>query len=76
MITTFCDGLPEDIENEVSGILIPKMDSKSLADAIIRIYKDHDLGQKLRDGGDKVIREKLDKTGMINGLKKLHSTLD
>lgn len=75
VITTDCDGLPEDIENGVNGILIPKMDEKALAEAIMNFYNDKKLAEKLIINGKKTVASKFTSEGMINGLQKIHETL-
>lgn len=37
VISTFCGGIPELIENEVNGILIPMKDTEALVDAVLDI---------------------------------------
>lgn len=47
IITTRCDGIPEDFVNNETGILITPCDARQLADAIETLVKDHDLRHKL-----------------------------
>lgn len=47
IISTACDGIVEDIENEKSGILIPKENPEAIAAAIKRIWDDPILARKL-----------------------------
>jgi glycosyltransferase involved in cell wall biosynthesis len=44
VIVTNCGGLPEQVEHEKSGIIVPPGDEEKLAEAIIRVLQD----QKLR----------------------------
>ena len=75
VITTYCDGLPEDVENGINGILVPKMDEKSLADAIMSFYKDKELSKKLVINGKKTVESKFNSQDMINGLEDIHRNL-
>ena len=75
VITTNCDGLPEDIENEKTGILVSRMDEVALAEAIINLYNDKNLCQQLILNGKKTISEKFNKSSMIEGLKSVNQKL-
>jgi glycosyltransferase involved in cell wall biosynthesis len=50
IIATAVGGIPEVIENEVSGILIPPLDDNALAKAIVRLSTDPALQQRLSAG--------------------------
>jgi len=75
VVTTFCDGLPEDIEQGVTGMLVPKMDSISLANAIEELYKNENLRKKLKENGKRTIKERFDRNAMVNGFGELHKSL-
>ena len=75
VITTTCDGLPEDIENNFSGILIPPMNSESLAKAIMNLSTNNELINRLVSNGIKTVEEKLDMNKMIEGLILLHNKI-
>ena len=75
VITTTCDGLPEDIENNFSGILIPPMNSESLAKAIMNLSTNNELINRLISNGIKTVEEKLDIDKMIEGLILLHNKI-
>lgn len=47
IITTDCDGMPEDIIDGFSGILVPPKNSSKLAGAIVRLLEDNHFAQKL-----------------------------
>lgn len=47
IITTRCDGIPEDFINGETGILIPPGDARQLADAIETLVKDRNLRNNL-----------------------------
>ena len=51
-------GIPELVEHEYSGLLIPPGDSRALASALLRIYDDPELARRMgRAGRQKVMRE-------------------
>lgn len=43
IIGSDCDGIPEDITDNVNGIIVKKGDEKAIADAIIKLVKDKNL---------------------------------
>lgn len=67
-------GASEIIKDGVSGILIPVEDSKSLAEAILRVLKDKKLNSKLRNESRKS-SEKFSNDVMISNYEKLFSNI-
>lgn len=58
VVASDISGIPELVENEVSGLLIPPRDPKAIADAMERLYDYPTLRQRLGQGGrDKVVHE-------------------
>lgn len=58
VVSTNILGLPELIENEVGGLLVPAGDEDALADALERLARDANLRSRLGEGGRlKVIKE-------------------
>jgi glycosyltransferase involved in cell wall biosynthesis len=51
VVTTDHPGCREAIENQVSGILVPIRDSDALADAILRLLQDRELGGAMGKAG-------------------------
>jgi glycosyltransferase involved in cell wall biosynthesis len=51
VIASNFSGIPEIIENGVSGILVPPRDSKALAEAIMTLVNDSDLRQRMGEAG-------------------------
>jgi len=51
IITTDIPGPSEVIEENVSGLLVPKADATALADAMIRLYDDNSLADSLAQAG-------------------------
>jgi colanic acid/amylovoran biosynthesis glycosyltransferase len=50
-ISTHVSGIPELIEHEQSGLLVPPRDPHALADALQRVLQDKELGERLRKNG-------------------------
>jgi colanic acid/amylovoran biosynthesis glycosyltransferase len=51
VISTPLRGIPELIDDEVTGLLVPERDSRALADALLRLYVDSKLGERLAKAG-------------------------
>lgn len=47
VIVSDCDGIPEDITDNVNGIIVKKGDEKAIANAIIKLIKDKNLRTRL-----------------------------
>lgn len=75
VITTDCDGLPEDIENNVNGILVSKMNEYELANAIKKLYQNKDMAHKLVINAQKTIISKFSSNEMIKGIEKINKKL-
>lgn len=58
VVATAISGIPELIENGVTGLLAPERDSAALADALERLYHEPEVGKKMAAAGrKKVLRE-------------------
>ena len=51
VVASHLSGIPELVENEVTGLTVPPGDSTAIADAIARLAADPDLGQRLAEAG-------------------------
>lgn len=51
VVATRTGGIPEMVEDGVSGLLVPPRDPQALADAVERVLQDAALRDKLRQGG-------------------------
>lgn len=56
VISTLHSGIPELIDNEVSGLLVPERDVEALANAMIRIANDDGLARDLAKAGREKVR--------------------
>lgn len=50
VIGTYVGGIPDVIENEVTGLLVPPKDSVAIAEAVKRVFRDADLRNRLVSG--------------------------
>jgi glycosyltransferase involved in cell wall biosynthesis len=58
VVATAISGIPELIEDEQTGLLVPERNAAALAAALLRLYHAPALGQRLgRAGREKVLRE-------------------
>jgi glycosyltransferase involved in cell wall biosynthesis len=60
LVSTPVSGIPELIEDGVSGLLVPERDEAALADALSRLAADPALRRRLADGAQAVARERFD----------------
>jgi len=60
VVSTWVRGIPEIVENEVSGLLVPPGDKEALAQAIIRLSEDPELRVTLGNNARKRIAERFD----------------
>jgi glycosyltransferase involved in cell wall biosynthesis len=58
VVATNVGGLPEVVQDGVTGILVPPKDPNALADAVIRLLRDSDLRRRMGDAGrERVLKE-------------------
>jgi glycosyltransferase involved in cell wall biosynthesis len=65
-------GIPEAIENGVSGILVPERDHEALSQAMLEAAKDPELLARLARNGAKVVAEKFDQRNQIRRLEEIY----
>lgn len=58
VVGTRVGGVPEIIENEENGLMVPEANPNSLADAVVRVLEDNQLAKKLKANGVKTVHEK------------------
>lgn len=72
-ISTYIAGIPELIENERDGILVPAGSMDELTEAILRLARDSGLRRRLAEAAcNRILRE----YSLIDNLKLLAATLD
>lgn len=65
-------GIPEAIEDGVSGILVPERDHEALSDALLEAARDGELLKRLARNGAKVVDEKFDQQKQIRRLEEIY----
>jgi len=74
-VATGVDGIPELIENNVTGILVPPRDSKSLARGIITLLNDKKLAIHIASEGKKKIFSEYSGEIMVERTQKIYEEL-
>jgi glycosyltransferase involved in cell wall biosynthesis len=65
-------GIPEMIENGVSGLLVPPNDAVALADAITRLLSDHPYADMIARRGHDVVHDRFCIELMVNAIENLY----
>lgn len=74
VVATNISGVPELVEHERTGLLVPQRNPKALADALERLAQDPELRRRLaQDGRDRVVRDFDLRTNVAELLRLLHS---
>ena len=60
VVATAVSGIPELVEHEVNGLLIPPDDPEALADALLRLHDDPELTATLTRNGRETVKERFD----------------
>jgi L-malate glycosyltransferase len=71
VIASRVGGIPEVIEDNVSGILVPNGDGDALAKAMIKLIDDSGLRRRLGENGRKFVEEKFDTKKQIKDLEAI-----
>jgi len=65
IVATRAGGIPEIVEDEVNGLLVPPRDHTALAQAIVRALKDEGLRRRMGDAGLARVRERFTVERMV-----------
>jgi glycosyltransferase involved in cell wall biosynthesis len=74
ILTTLCDGIPEDFINDVTGILVPAGDHHEMARALERLLSDGELRTRLAGNVKEDYVKRFSFARMKNGLQELLSS--
>jgi glycosyltransferase involved in cell wall biosynthesis len=72
VVATRVGGIPEVIDDQTSGFLIDKGDSKALADRILQLAGDRDLRRRMGQAGSAIAREKFELQDMVREVIRLY----
>src|SRR5437879_7786565 len=65
-------GIPEAIENGVSGILVPQRDHEEISQALLQSVQDRDLLSRLARNGANDVAQQFDQQNQIRRLEKIY----
>ena len=68
-------GIPEVVEDGVTGLLVEPRDHRALADAIIRLLSDTGLRQQMAAGGDARVRQRFTVERMVAETARVYARL-
>ena len=72
VIATNAGGVPDIIENGVNGILVPPRNPQRLADGVLKVLNDLELGKKLGDAGRKAVKQRFSLEKQMRKIEKLY----
>ena len=75
IVTTACDGIPEDIKDGYSGLLVPPHNPTLLANAIVKVVKNKRLARSLAANARKTYENKFMFSAMKNDIQKFLRSL-
>ncbi len=65
-------GVPEIIEHETTGLLVPPQNPEALSTSCLRLLQNPELANAIAENGYKAVTEKFDISVQINNLEKLY----
>ena len=75
-VTSRTGGLPEIVEHEHSGLLVPPGDVGALADALVRLARDPELRQRMGRRGRELVETRFDIRETVRRLATLYDDID
>lgn len=76
VISTPVSGVPELIHSEVNGLLVPQRDADSLAKAIVRLFDNPRLYERMVEAGQQTVLNEFDMAANVCYLMQLFQNLD
>jgi glycosyltransferase involved in cell wall biosynthesis len=73
-VATPVGGVPEIMEHEVSGLLVPVKDSAALSKEILRLLNDEPLRRRLGQAARESVLSKCDFAGLLKNLKTIYQS--
>jgi glycosyltransferase involved in cell wall biosynthesis len=68
-------GIPEAIENSVSGVLVPERDDEALVQALLNASRDPDLLSRIARSGAEAVRKNFDLSAQAQRLEEIYLNL-
>ncbi len=73
VIVSDAGGLPEVIDHEITGFVIPKGNPELATEAILKLYKDEDLRRKMGKAGRQKVQDEFDWKDNVQMMKLIYS---
>jgi len=73
VVATKVGGVPEVVQDGVSGLLVPPEDSAALAGALLRLLRDEQFAQRLGKAGRQHVTDKFNFNLVLHSLNKIYS---
>jgi glycosyltransferase involved in cell wall biosynthesis len=75
IVATRAGGIPEIVEDDITGLVVPPRDSRALAGAIVRALQDEALRKRLAAAGFQRVRERFTVERMVAETAAVYATL-
>jgi glycosyltransferase involved in cell wall biosynthesis len=72
VVATRVGGVPEMVEHERTGLLVPPRDAAALADAIVRVLTDHPLADTLARAGHDLVHARVSLPAMVGAVGDIY----
>jgi len=72
VVTTAAGGMPEAVQDGVSGILVPPRGVEALSDAVIRLLAAPELRRTMGAAGRRIVEEQFSVDGMVEGILSVY----
>lgn len=76
VVATAIDGIQEQIESDVDGLLVPPGDATSLADAVVRLFGDAALREKLGAAARRRVETSFTVAGAVAATRRVYAELE
>jgi glycosyltransferase involved in cell wall biosynthesis len=72
VVSTAVGGVPEVVVDGVTGLTVPSGNVPAVADAIVRLFHDRDLGEQLGAAGRRHVYPRYDSSRLVNDVRNLY----
>jgi glycosyltransferase involved in cell wall biosynthesis len=72
IVATSTGGIPEVVDDGVTGILVPPRDDAALAEGIVRLLKDFELRRRMGDAGLARARDRFSAERMVSDTLRVY----
>jgi len=72
VVASRAGGLPEIVLHEETGLLVPPKEPEPLADAVVRLLRDRELGRRLGEAGRRRVEDHFSADAMVEGTLRVY----